>query len=684
MRSLRFARSALIVLVAGSVSFEAFRIAHLFCYGGLPALLDHGMDTLRALWLGLRFDLRVLSAAILTVLLPVFVIVKWRPLRRAAGLLQRLAIASILLCVNIGAACQFYYYDFYGSPFNPMLFGLFGADPWGTLASSRSQYPIVRTALLMVVVTALQMMAIMRFSRRPVADRNGRTPSRERMRCVLDGVVLIVLLLGLVRGGLGERPLSARDAEVSTRSLVNDSVRNAWQALYDAYVDRRSQVRIDEDPACQLGLYGFRSTDELARAVGAASGAPPDLESAVFRRTPENRFLVRHPPHVIFALMESWGAHPLEFSTASTDLAGVMAEHLQSDYLFRNVFPARLSAHAALEALLLNSPVSPLTQGDQGFVTYSTSAAQPFKTKGYRTVFVYGGSGAWRSVARTMRRQNFDEVYDMADIVGRYPDAKRTIWGVYDEYLFRFAFDLLATRDALGQKILLVLVSTTNRLPHTVPDHYLPPPLELSDVRRYFASDLNQASRMVQTYQYSTNQLGLFVSRVEAASFGNKTIVAATGDHNMRGLFRYRRPEENRELYRVPGFFRVPPRYRPRFVPDLKRYAGHADFFPTLYHLALSDARYPAFGKSLFAPVPPSEQFAVIGFKTMFSHDGAMMPLVGDQAAFRWQLPAYTLVPDDAPSALLLEQAARARARIALADWYVRYQVIRARTGAGY
>lgn len=683
MRSLRFARSALLVLAAGTVSFELFRIAHLLRYGGAATPLG-GADTLRALWLGLRFDLRAISAAILAVLLPVFVIVKWRPLRRAAGLLQRLTIASILLCVNAISACQFYYYDFYGSPFTPMLFGMFGADPWGMLASVRSQYPVVRTALLTIVVTALQTAVIMRLCRYPAGGSNTQTQPRERMRCMLDGVALAVLLCGLVRGSLGEHPLGSRDAVVSARPLVNDSVRNAWHTLYDAYRDRRSQAQIGKDPGCQLALYGFGSTDELARAVGATSGAATDLESAVFRRTPENRFLASHPPHVVFALMESWGAHPLEFSTASTNLAGVMAEHLQSDYLFRNVFPARLGAYAALEALLLNSPVSPLTQGDQGFVSYSTSAALPFKTKGYRTVFVYGGSGVWRSVARTMRRQNFDEVYDMADILGRYPDAKRTVWGVYDEYLFRFAFDLLATRDALGQKIFLFLVSTTNRSPHTVPNHYLPPPLDMSDMRRYFASDLDRAGRMVQTFQYSTNQLGLFISRIKAASFGGKTIVAATGDHNMRRLFRYQRPEQSWELYRVPGFFRIPPHYRPQFVPDLERYAGHADFFPTLYHLALSGASYPAFGQSLFAPALQSEQFAVVDLDKMFSRDGAMMPLVGDQAAFRWTLPAHTLAPDDAPSPLLREQASKARARIALADWYIRYQVIRARTGEGY
>ncbi|MCG1042873.1 LTA synthase family protein [Mycetohabitans sp. B8] len=684
MRSLRFARSALLVLMVGSISFEAFRIAYLLYYGGAAQVLDNVAETLHALWIGWRFDLRVLSIAILGGLLPVFVVTKWRPLKRAAGLLQRLSIAAILLCVNLGSACQFYYYDFYGSPFNPMVFGLLGADPWGTLAAARSQYPVVRCALLMALVTAVQMWVILRLSGSARIDRNEQARPRERMRCVLDGAVLVVLLLGLARGGLGESALDSHDAQISSRGWVNDSVRNAAQALYDAYVDRRSQARIDEDPACQLARYGFRSTDELARAVGAASGAPPDLESVVFRRTPENRFLAAHPPHVVFALMESWGAHPLEFSTASIDVAGVMAEHLQSDYLFHNVFPARLGGHAALEALLLNSPVSPLTQGDQGFVTYSTSAALPFKTKGYRTVFVYGGIGAWRSVARTMRRQNFDEVYDMAAIIGRYPDAKRTIWGVYDEYLFRFAFDLLATRDALGQKIFLFVMSTTNRPPHTVPSHYLPPPLDLSDMRRHFAADFDKGSRMMQTYQYATHQLGMFISRVEAAPFGSKTIVAATGDHPMRGLFRYQRPEQSRELYRVPGFFRVPPRYRPSFVPDLQRYAGHADFFPTLYHLALSDARYPAFGHSLFAPAAQAEQFAVINFKTMFSRDGAMMPLVGEPAAFRWQQPTYALVPDDAPSALLSEQAARARARIALADWYVRYQVIRARTGEGY
>jgi phosphoglycerol transferase MdoB-like AlkP superfamily enzyme len=685
MYPLRFVRSAPLVLLCGCLSFASLRIVQMARYGDTSLFFQHELDVLHALWTGGRFDLKMLSSGILLLLVPAHSIAMVPPLRRFGAVAERGAIVTLLFCVNFAAACQLYYYDFYKTPFSPMVFGLVEDDTWGILAAAWSQYPVVGATSVVVTATALQAWLAIRCSRPPHAGvKCAEQPARERRALSLKTLAMLLALVVLARGSLGAVPLRDRDATISANPLINDAVRNAWQTLYAANNDRRDQVAIKTDPARNLAAYGFSSTDDLAGALGAASGSLRDLEAAVFRRTSHNAFLDKHPPHVVFALMESWGAHPLAFDTAENDLTGAMAEHLMSDFLFNNFFPAQLGTHSTLEALLLNSPLTPLTQGDQGLRSYPASAVKPFKMKGYRTIFLYGGSRAWRALGRAMKCQYFDEVYDMADIMARYPDAQRNVWGVFDEYLFRFAFDLLATGDAAGQKLFIFLLTTTNHPPHSVPDHYVPHPLDLTDMRRHFALDFDRTRRMMRSYQYATDRLGVFIDWIETAPFGNKTVITATGAHNMHALIHYRRPADSKDLYRVPGFFRVPPRYWPAFSPDLNRYAGHGDIFPSLYNLALSDAVYPAFGHNLFGPAPASEQFAVVAFDSMFSRQGALLPLMGSSpVAFRWRIASSTLEYDPAPSALLTDQARRARARVALADWYTRYQVIRARSGAG-
>lgn len=690
MSALRFTRSVLCVLLCGCLAFASFRVIQLVRYGGTSLLFQHQSDVLHAFWIGGRFDLRVLSAGILAVLAPASAITLVPRLRRIGAVTQRGAVVTLLLGANVAAACQLYCYDFYKTPFSPMVFGFFEDNAWGVLASVWSQYPVVGACVLVVVATALQAWWVIRCSRAPERDAGvgeyrtcSRPSMRERRWPVLKTSVTLLVLVVLTRGSLGASPLRSRDAMVSANPLINDAVRNAWQTLYDASKQRRDQILIGRNAGRNLAAYGFHSTDELARAVGAASGSARDLEAAVFSRTPHSTFLEEHPPHVVFVLMEAWGAHPLEFDTPTNDLTGAMAGHLNQDFLFKNFFPAQPSTHATLEALLLNSPLTPLTRADHGFVTYSASAVRPFKAKGYRTIFVYGGSGAWRAIGRVMKRQYFDEVYDMADILARYPDAYHNGWGVFDEYLFHFAFDLLARADAFGDKVFLFLLTATNHPPHSVPDHYLPHPLDLSGMRRQFGSDSERARKMAQTYQYASDQLGRFIDGIEAASFGDRTVITATGAHNLQTLLRYQLPADSKDFYRVPGLFRIPLRYRPAFSPDFGRYAGHADIFPSLYHLALSDAVYPSFGRNLFAPAPAFDQFAVVGFDSMFSSEGALMPLTGaSPVAFRWRPGSTALERDTTASALLADQARRARARIALADWYTRYQVIHARGGA--
>ncbi len=675
MRPLRFSRSAWAVLALGTLAFFALRLAQLLHYGDAALLNGHWQELARAFWMGARFDFKVLSVLLLALLGPAGLFAASRFTRRAGAWLQRAAIPVIFFTANFTAVCQYFYYGFYKTPFTPIVFGLYEDDTQGVIAAIWSDYPVVTAVLSVIAVTALQSWLVFRFAR----PREGARPAKALAFAV--ATVLALVLLG--RGTLGTFPLHDQDATVSADPFVNDLVRNSLQTLHDALKDRRAQVTITDKPAERLPAYGFASLADLGRSLGARGGAPDDLEAFVFRRTPHNAFAAKHPPHVVFALMESWGAHPLKFSSPRNDLAGAMQKHLQGDFLFRNFFPAQNGTHPTIEALLLNSPLTPLTQGQYGLVSFSTAAARPFKEQGYRTVFIYGGSNAWRSLGRALRHQYFDEAYDIGDILARYANAQRTVWGVYDEYLFRFAYDILERGEADGQKIFVFLVSTTNHPPHSVPASYRPLALDPASMRPYFAKDMESSEKQLQTYQYATHQLGLFLDKVTAGPLGRKTVVTATGDHNLRTLLQYRLPAETKDLYRVPGYFYVPKAYLPATRPDLDRYAGHRDMFPTLYNLALSDAVYPAFGENLFAPLPEKAQFAMTKYDLLFSRAGALLPFVGKPVAFRWDESQAGLEQASPAPPVLLQQGEQARALTALADWYTRYQVVTWRKGPG-
>lgn len=678
MRPLLFSRAIWSALALGVLGFFAFRLAQLLRYGD-PALLgEHWEDLARAFWMGARFDLKAFSVMLLLLLGPASLAAIPEVTRRAGAWLQRWAVPAIFFVANFSAACQYFYYGFYKTPFTPIVFGIYEDDTLGVIASIWSDFPVVTAISGVIAATAIQSWLVFRFA------RGGSAAPRPLARRLATAIPTVLALAFLARGTLSTFPLHDQDATVSPDPFVNDLVRNSLQTLYDSSKDRRAQVTIAADPAVRLPAYGFASPDELGRALGSSSGTPRDLEGSIFRRTPRNPSLVRNPPHVVFALMESWGSHPLKFDSPKNDLTGAMRKHLKGDFSFRNFFPAQNGTHPTLEALLLNSPLTPLTQGQYGLISFRAAALRPFKEQGYRTVFVHGGSNAWRALGRALKHQYFDEVHDIGDILARYPDAERTVWGVYDEYLFRFAHDLLLKADAEGQKIFLFLMSTTNHPPHSVPSAYRLLPIDPDSMRAYFAMDLENSVKQVQTYQYATHQLGLFIDTIESEPLGRKTIVVATGDHNLRTLLKYHVPSDSKDLYRVPGYFYVPEAYRPAGLPDLDRYSGHRDIFPTLYNLALSDAVYPAYGENLFAPLPEKREFAIVSYQLLFSRQGALLPFVGKPAAFLWDAPQTSLLQAGSAPAALLEQGEQARAITALADWYTRYQVITSRQGVGH
>jgi hypothetical protein len=669
MRPLQFHRSIWAALALGALGFLAFRLAQLLRYGDTALIAGHGADLARAFWMGARFDLKALSVMLLLFLGPACLLAMPALTRRVGARLQRGAVAAIFFVVNFSAACQYFYYGFYKTPFSPIVFGLFEDDTVGVLVSIWSDFPVVTASLGVIALTAFQSWLVFRFASPGSAAKR---PWAKRLAIAIPTVLILALL---ARGTLSNFPLHDQDATVSADPFINDLVRNSLQTLYDSSKDRRAQVTIGANPAIRLPAYGFASLAELGHALGSTAGTPHDLEGSIFRRTPRNPKLAANPPHVVFALMESWGAHALKFDSPENNLTGAMGRHLKRGFLFRNFFPSQNGTHPTLEALLLNSPLTPLTQGQYGLISFSAAALRPFKEQGYRTVFVYGGSNAWRSLGRALKHQYFDETYDIGDILARYPDAERTIWGVYDEYLFGFVHDLLLKADAEGQKIFVFLMTTTNHPPHSVPSTYRPLPIDPDSMRAYFAKDMENSVKQVQTYQYATHQLGLFIDGVESGPLGRKTIVVATGDHNLRTLLQYHLPSDAKDQYRVPGYFYVPKAYLPATPPDLDRYSGHRDIFPTLYGLALSDAVYPAYGENLFAPLPEKKQFAMVSYQLLFSRQGALLPYLGKPSAFRWDDKQSSLVQADSAPETLLEQGKQARALTALADWYTRYQV---------
>lgn len=664
--SLNFNRTCFSICFLGSLIFFFFRLLQVYSYGDDNIFHLYYADLWQAFLFGGRFDVKVMAVICLSIWLPIFLIGIGISSPRLKWDLQKITIYLIFAVITLIAVSQYYFYGFYKSPFNTLVFGLIEDDTSAVLISIWDTYPVLRILLIVCLIPLLFVFLTKLFAQEKTKNKN-----------LLKGFICLIALGICARGSFGKFPLRLEDMAVSTNPFINDLIGNGIENLYVSYHERSDQATISKDSTSELQRFGFSSLDDVAQVLGAPSGSPKDLTNFITQKTPKNSYLEQHPPHVIFVLMESWGAHQLRFSNEQTNLTGKLGKYLEKDYYFKNFFSSHVGTHPSLESLLLNTPITPLTLGKYISVPYHFTAAKPFKEKGYKTVFIYGGGNAWRSLNKSMPNLHFDYVYDVANIQKKYPEVESdTIWGTYDENLFRFAYDVLEEHNQKGEKVFLFILTTTNHPPYTVPSKYEELPLDLAQIYKIAFNDLEMTRKMALTYQYANNQLGLFIDRIKESPFGEKSIISAAGDHSTRNFFKYEQ-SETKDTYRIGCLFCVPEAYKTSFTPNLNRYAGHRDIFPSLYHLSLSEANYAKFGDSLFAPLEQENEYTIVAYNLLFAPEGVIHSYSAHKPSpISWKDAAELHTSSDVPvKSELLDKGKKAKALTALMDWYIRHQV---------
>lgn len=663
-RTLHLPRALLSALLIGAATFSLVRIWTALAYAQTP--LHQLNDLGSSLLMGLRFDLKIWSAlALLTLLLASCALLIKRPLARTFSIL----LPIFLILTNLLAISNHYYYGYYNSPFNNVVFGLAEDDTWIVLLTIWNDFPVIRILIGITLLTWIQIRLWQALQPKP-----GNHPRSWKYT---SACILVILLLGaLIRGTLAMQPLNQEDFTVSPNRFLCDLVPNGPMALFVAWRERADYIDIGTDSATGLKQYGFETPMAAAKQLGIDASTPEETLRKLFRQTPKNDFLAQHPPHVAIFLVESWGAEAMLRHTEGNDLHGRLEKHLQSDYWFPNFASGARGTHPSIEALLVNSPVSPLTQGDYGKISYLSAAAKPYKEAGYRTYFLYGASARWRGMGDGMKPQYFDEIVDVGGIRARYPQATASENGVHDEYLFRYAEDLLHEADKTGQKIMLFGMTTTSHAPYnaaSLPKNYQARPINMALYPDITVTP-EEGRYTLETLQYVSDQLGGFMDRLKASPLGAKTLIAASGDHYLRSFFKLDADRDFHWTDRVPLYLHIPQPYVQGGRFDPKLFGGHRDIFPTLYAHSLSGAQYFGFGEDLLSPT--YHGIGLGNFSNVYTPDGVAANLK-QPAYLNWEDHAPRLKPVASAPAALSHQVSIERARTALLDWSIRAMALK-------
>jgi phosphoglycerol transferase MdoB-like AlkP superfamily enzyme len=625
-------------------------------------------DVLHAFWLGLRFDL---SAICYILALPTLLAGPWIALGTQGSLraLQNfvksyLAVFSFL--VIFISVIDLFFYSYFQDHLNILIFGFFEDDTKAVVQSIWKNYPVVPGLLAIGLVTWGLWKGLRRLFQ-ITADENWSAPQLF----FFPGYLILILSVSLgARGSLGLFPLGVADTAISSEPFVNYLAFNGVHSLH-----RAVKLRLRERSVWNINEKTYGYTDAKTAAQDFLGRQLPDSNDPltwIRSRTPVNPWAEKTKPHVIVLMMESFGSYWLRESREDFDLTGELRKHLREDYLFLNFVPSMTATIGSLSALMINTPHRPeggfLTESRYLQVPFRTAPARIYRANGYKTRFIYGGAIGWRDIDKFARTQGFESIegdFDVEAKLGR--KLEKHDWGLYDEDVWAY---LEATLKEAISPELVVVMTTTNHPPYQLPSNYRPGPLNIPEsLKKRLNVDEKLAHARFAAFQYSNQKLGEFLTRLKSSPLAERTLIAATGDHGFL-LVNFEEGELLRK-WQVPLYLYLPTKIRPKKV-NLKAFGSHADLFPTLMPLSLSNVEIAGFGHNLLDPDAQHDAFHFS--RLAMNRDGAVLVENASKTRyFQWKEGEDLLRPSD-PTPPLESLSKRYKALMSFLDEFYEFE----------
>ena len=565
------------------------RIAFTFKFADVNLFSDNVQHIPLAIANAIRFDAQTAAYAIL----PIFIIAivatvinsgKW------AFSINRWYTTIIGTLMFILGLADIVFFGNFAEHFNIVTFDLLDEEPILIIKGVWNDTPIIKIALAMVIVGWLISIVYKHITLNSIKNKS------RQIAAIAVGLIIIPIA---IRGNLGTFPLRAEDIYVSPSSTLNACVPNATFMMKKAWSEKKQQFALQND-ADILADNGFSSKDE---AIAEWLNIPNDsaqniaIADALYDITSDAPKAPKM--NIIIILTESWSNRLIDYEALyDMDLLGEMRKHLNEDILFRHFLSATNGTIDAVEHITISAAYPHMFTSAYRNISYPTSTAKLFKENGYDTYFVSGIEISWRNLIDVLPKQSFDHVYGKYEMLDEYPNVEcNQTWGVYDGDMLKTVNKMLE-EPSDKPKFMLCLTSTSHT-PFEFPDGYEFGRIDLDNTPDdAFAADNASTTAYLHGYQYESNELGRFMTRLKNSPAAQNTIVAITGDHNIRLILP--NDEKNRYMrYSVPLYIYIPKNIDVR--ADTSRMGSHSDIVPTLANLTLSNAKYFKAGQDLLA-----------------------------------------------------------------------------------
>ncbi len=530
--------------------------------------------------LGLRFDLRVVAAALLplVVLGGISFVDPFRSTLARRVWLTALGVFSAALTAFY--VSDFLHFRYLGQRLNATVLGFLGDAKISGVMVWES-YPVLRIVLAAGAAIAGCVWVLQRIFRHFEADvQLPPKPVRIAWR-----VAAIFGALVAIFGRVGQYPLRWSDAFALGNATSAQLALNPVESFLSSLSFRTPAFELERVRSHYPAMSAY---------LGVAR---PDVSRLVFDRTiPARRdaTTVVRQPNVVLILCESFSAYKSSMWGNALDTTPFFNALTKEGVFFDNCFTPHFGTARGVWASITGTPdVSPVeTASRNPAMVDQHTIIRDFE--GYEKLYFLGGSTSWANI-RGLLTNNIPDLQLFEE--DSYDSPKIDVWGISDKNLFLEADKVLQRQT---KPFFAVIQTADNHRPYTIPKE------DLAEFKKVDLPDATvkqhgfESLAELNAFRYTDFSFQKFFEAARRSAYFENTLFVFIGDHGIGGdagaAFPPSWTENHLTRYHVPLLF-----YAPKFLPPQRVHsvASMVDVLPTIAGLANISYRNRTFGRDL-------------------------------------------------------------------------------------
>ncbi|WP_294966965.1 LTA synthase family protein [Sulfurimonas sp.] len=604
-------RFLLIFIPSLTLLYVVMRIAFYIIFSDpmYPLMMN---DLVKSMWLGLRFDLRM----VVLMIIPLFALggIKWfSPFKyKFARNFWLVYISAVFAFYFMFYVVDFGHYAYLNTrlDFTAMRFAENAAISsqmvWESYPVIWISVAIVFANLVFIFLTHKLFLVITKQKDVVVSLKKG----------ILLGFIAFFVLLVAGYSKFSQYPLRWSEAAFSKYPFATQLTYNPIHYFFDTW--KNGRITYDKTKVAQY----YPIVSEYLGVKGK------NAKELYFQRAVTPKHPIGEKPNVVIVILESFASYKSSLSANPLDPSPHVKELAQNGYFFKNFFTPSTGTARSIYTTVTGLPDVELkgTSSRNPLIVNQHSVAQDFD--GYDKAYFIGGSASWGNI-RGMLSQSLNglKLYEEGD----YSSPRNDVWGISDIDLFREANKALVT---MKEPFLSVIQTSGNHRPYTIPnDSYgFESRTDISDkeVLKYGFDSVEEYN----SFRFMDYSVGHFMDLARKSEYYKNTIFIFWGDHGISGRTGQHTfvGESTSKLglgsYRVPFIIYSPLIKEPKVF---EKVLSEVDALPTIASMANISYTATTLGRDAFDKSFDKDRYAF----TIYHKPNPTIGLIGEKYYYR-------------------------------------------------